>query len=701
MAIYKENIVDIDLENANIHRTFLKHTIGEGDSNANRFGVRVFRDGEPVDMSSVTCMGYFIRSDGGTVTLPGTVAGSSAHVTLTSACYAVEGQFALAIKLSDPTGEGVTGTMRIIDGVVSNTMTGTYIDPGTILPSIEELIATIEAAVASIPEDYSSLVNDFNYTAERAKTTEWVKRVGVVSGVLQDDGTVAASDSYKTTEFIPVNAGEKYVVSVTGMSSGVYTLYRCTYNASKQLVEYVLLEAENQRDWLIPDGVSYARFSVSNTSYNNGFSFRIKVDEFDLVDAATTGIDILNETIRCIDYAKRYGFTQGRLSTENGTVDISDAGLVTIADFIPVKTGDSLMFRVPKATSGFTLWRAFYDKNKNFITGVSFDVTTNFRRYTVMPGISYVKYCISKAAYDKTVSVYIENDVTDGEFHLMSLPVKNETHGYTGENLPLQIKNKAKWAKLFYFDDTGPSGKTQQGIAISGSVLFQFMDSDLVQLFDIGNRGAMISQFALTCGHGNTAVFSDEYDTIGDEFPLCYVSDVDGNVYCNRITRSGATLIKTLYFDESVYGYAPQFTLDTDNNICYTVANKVSGSEMHTAVISKFNMANMTQNQDSTYTPEFIEKFEIEIPGTYPVLQGAKYLNGHLFLPSGAHGDTVDAFITVIDIDNRRVSSRITDLPAAVAKKEMEDVAFMPNPFSDNYDMVVYFRMNGYYRLSI
>lgn len=154
MAFYKEDIVDVELMNGTIHRSFLSHTIGAGDALQNRFGVRVFRNGEPENISG-TCMGLFIRADGGTVTIAsGTVSGNEAYITLPEACYAVEGQFALAIKCQ---GGGVTGTLRIVDGVVSRTSTDAVVDPGTILPSIETLIDAINSAVASIPLDYSDL----------------------------------------------------------------------------------------------------------------------------------------------------------------------------------------------------------------------------------------------------------------------------------------------------------------------------------------------------------------------------------------------------------------------------------------------------------------------------------------------------------------------------------------------------------------
>lgn len=157
MAIYKTDMVDIDLDGGNIHRSFLNRSIGEGDNLANKFGVRAFRNGVPEPIGS-TCAGYFIRPDGNTVAIAGTVSGNEAYVILPQACYAYEGQFSLAIKVSGSNSD--TSTLRIVDGVVSNTTTGSVIDPGTILPDINALIAAIEEAVASIPLDYSALSED-------------------------------------------------------------------------------------------------------------------------------------------------------------------------------------------------------------------------------------------------------------------------------------------------------------------------------------------------------------------------------------------------------------------------------------------------------------------------------------------------------------------------------------------------------------
>lgn len=154
MALYHEDIANIDLESGNIYRSFMNHSIGYGDDDANRFGIRAYRNGVAEDLGG-TCAGYFIRADGGTVVIAdGVVSGNLAYVTLPEACYAVEGNFTLAIKVS---GSGVTGTMRIVDGVVSRTSTSAVVDPGTIIPSVENLLDAIDAAVASIPSDYTGL----------------------------------------------------------------------------------------------------------------------------------------------------------------------------------------------------------------------------------------------------------------------------------------------------------------------------------------------------------------------------------------------------------------------------------------------------------------------------------------------------------------------------------------------------------------
>lgn len=158
MAIYREDIVDIELESGTVFRSFMNKSIGEGDENGNRFGFRCLRNGEPVSLVGTAVLGHFTRADRNTVELDGTVDGNTAYVSLEKACYAVEGQFTLSIKLS---GGGVVGTIRMVDGTVVNTTNGAVIDPGSVIPDLSDYLAVVEDA-----EEAAETVFGFNVTTE-------------------------------------------------------------------------------------------------------------------------------------------------------------------------------------------------------------------------------------------------------------------------------------------------------------------------------------------------------------------------------------------------------------------------------------------------------------------------------------------------------------------------------------------------------
>ena len=163
--MYYEDILDIDLNNANqMHRSFLSRSIGEGDYNGNRFGVRLWQGDQPATMTT-SCIGYFIRSDDVTLVIEGVISGNVAYVELPQAAYAKEGNFTLAIKLG---GVGVSTTMRIVDGTVSETTTADISDPGAAIPDLEQLMAIIAAAEAAAEE-----IDDFVITASLIEGTRY------------------------------------------------------------------------------------------------------------------------------------------------------------------------------------------------------------------------------------------------------------------------------------------------------------------------------------------------------------------------------------------------------------------------------------------------------------------------------------------------------------------------------------------------
>lgn len=164
----KKDILDINLNTGNIYRSFITHSIGYKDGDADRFGIRAFRDGVPVDLSGVSCQGVFMAPNGAKIALTsyGTVSGNEAYITLPPACYDYEGQFCLSIKLS---GEGVTGTMRIIDGIVSDTGASGTVAPTDSVPTYQEIIAQYDAMVAATAAANGCIAETFDATKYYAK----------------------------------------------------------------------------------------------------------------------------------------------------------------------------------------------------------------------------------------------------------------------------------------------------------------------------------------------------------------------------------------------------------------------------------------------------------------------------------------------------------------------------------------------------
>ena len=225
MANYREDIVDIELSSGSVHRSFLNYTIGGGDYLANIFGFRALRNSQAENISGAV-NGYFIRSDGYTVPINnGVISGNKAYITLIEECYMVEGKFTLSIKL---TGNGVNGTIRIVEGVVMRTSTGAAVSTGNLIPNVESLIEGIEEAVASVPDDYTALVSKVDNSASDS-VQEWtpapvadlVMGKSIISGVYQDaaygttDLRAAAQTYYLSGTYMKVKPRSGYKIEVT------------------------------------------------------------------------------------------------------------------------------------------------------------------------------------------------------------------------------------------------------------------------------------------------------------------------------------------------------------------------------------------------------------------------------------------------------------------------------------------------------
>ena len=91
---------------------------------------------------SGTVSGRFLRADETTVYFTGTLSGNVASITLPQSCYNVNGRFGFVVFVS---GRNVTSAIYAVAGNVYRSTSETIIDPTGEIPSLEELMAEIEA----------------------------------------------------------------------------------------------------------------------------------------------------------------------------------------------------------------------------------------------------------------------------------------------------------------------------------------------------------------------------------------------------------------------------------------------------------------------------------------------------------------------------------------------------------------------------
>lgn len=282
MAIYLQDIVDINLNGGMIHRNFKSVAIGSGDQNANRFGMRVHRDGVPEDLTGVSCQAVFQDPMGNNIALTnhGTVSGNLAYVTLPQACYNYEGRFCLAIKLI---GGGVTGTMRIIDGVINNTHSGSTVAPTGAVPTYQEVLAAYDAAIAAV-EDVNALKSAFDL-----KTTgeyESVSLGTITTGkyIKQSDGNESSSTAWDHTNYRPVYGGKLlFTCPESNNSSAVEYIAAVAFYSSNTLASFISsvpinLGTVGKTSWKcvdVPNNAQFMRLTIATGKENEYMAYNL------------------------------------------------------------------------------------------------------------------------------------------------------------------------------------------------------------------------------------------------------------------------------------------------------------------------------------------------------------------------------------------------------------------------------------------
>lgn len=136
------NYVDVDLAlNKSLVRKNLGEVMASGDVDANRFGVRVKRNGVPVDLTGVTVYGYVILPNEETHKIKGSTSGNEAFVDIKQECYQYDGAITITIKIL---GDGFETALAIFDAINTRTETGTIISENRVIYDVDTILTIID-----------------------------------------------------------------------------------------------------------------------------------------------------------------------------------------------------------------------------------------------------------------------------------------------------------------------------------------------------------------------------------------------------------------------------------------------------------------------------------------------------------------------------------------------------------------------------
>ena len=109
----------------------------------------------------------FLASNQVTVPLVGSIGNGCAFITLSNTCYLVPGRFVLSIYA---TNGNYTTCIYCGVGNVFATSSDIAAYPTTAIPDLNELIRNVQAAIGSVPADYSALINSIASIFDPQKT---------------------------------------------------------------------------------------------------------------------------------------------------------------------------------------------------------------------------------------------------------------------------------------------------------------------------------------------------------------------------------------------------------------------------------------------------------------------------------------------------------------------------------------------------
>ena len=231
---------------------------------------------------------------------------------------------------------------------------------------------------------------------------------------------------------------------------------------------------------------------------------------------------------------------------------------------------------------------------------------------------------------------------------------------------------------------------SSQGFDVYENILAQWNGSGhTLGLRNVNSGGYIVREIPTDItSHGNDiSFFPYKYDS-GDTLPLLLVDNICLRFY--QVNGSWvSSVIKTYKFQYNTYGSG--FNGNTLITISYT-SNTYTYSESNKLVIQTWDMTNLTENQDGTFTPEMLTSV------TRPWLecvQGASYHDGYFWIASGL-GNAIPSHVYALNIRTGNVELDVN----LQANGELEGQAWAYNEIDGWYALTAQLGGYGYRKIT-
>lgn len=388
-------------------RESLPGMVYQGEQNAHQFVIHCTKDGSPVTLTGSVLL-KFLRQDGVTVDVPGSIVDGAATVTLSGNCYAVMGRAEITIFVTQ---DSATVAVYSANTAVTRTTGGEEISGGDIIdmPALqarfEEMGEAIEdcetatAAAEAVSSKTETLQEEIISVEGRVLNKVQLPNDFIYGRYLNNGFATVTSYARNRNAYPP----GKYIVGPYAAKSFMVTAY-----ISDTEGEYLLTNWVTQAKTIISDRPFYVSFAGLTgdsdlAAINAGMSVTRLASGVTLegrVESAEHDVEAV-EAYFCKDYsANRFdgAYTTGGY-VYPGDGEIYNNAIHAYSSWIDISNGgQSIVYsNTHHASVNYSALRyAFYDANKTFISGaigptLQHDDTLD-RDYTVLTAPTNAAY---------------------------------------------------------------------------------------------------------------------------------------------------------------------------------------------------------------------------------------------------------------------------------------------------------------------